>query len=237
MAASKRQIASNRRNAQKSTGPVTPEGKLVASRNAIKHGLHACDAILKSAHLTEDREQYEVLVDSLVEELKPVGILQEHLVLKIINAMWRYRRVINAETSRINRQLEDAADDIERGNFFGFQGDADEIDDETVAQHNANLVGSKSVPGESFRKSLMFYEMRLDRQLTRAIRLLQRLQEKMDSGSKPGMTETEKMDSGAGHPSTPLGVKSDEGDPSTALRVTSMNRPYGLRGWPGPQES
>jgi hypothetical protein len=39
--ASERQIAANRRNAQKSTGPRSVEGKRRASRNAYRHGLGA----------------------------------------------------------------------------------------------------------------------------------------------------------------------------------------------------
>jgi hypothetical protein len=37
--ASERQIAANRANAQKSTGPTTLAGKLKSGRNALKHGL------------------------------------------------------------------------------------------------------------------------------------------------------------------------------------------------------
>lgn len=37
--ASERQIAANRRNAQKSTGPRSAAGKKRASRNAYRHGL------------------------------------------------------------------------------------------------------------------------------------------------------------------------------------------------------
>ena len=34
------QIAANRRNARKSTGPKTGQGKRTSSRNAVKHGIH-----------------------------------------------------------------------------------------------------------------------------------------------------------------------------------------------------
>jgi hypothetical protein len=43
--ASERQIAANRRNAQKSTGPKSPAGKKRASRNAYRHGLAAYEAV------------------------------------------------------------------------------------------------------------------------------------------------------------------------------------------------
>ena len=37
--ASEKQIAANRRNAQRSTGPRSAAGKAIASRNAFRHGL------------------------------------------------------------------------------------------------------------------------------------------------------------------------------------------------------
>ena len=39
--ATQAQIDANRRNARKSTGPKTLKGKLVVSKNAVKHGLKA----------------------------------------------------------------------------------------------------------------------------------------------------------------------------------------------------
>jgi hypothetical protein len=38
---SQRRIEANRRNAQRSTGPKTPEGKGKCAKNAVKHGLTA----------------------------------------------------------------------------------------------------------------------------------------------------------------------------------------------------
>jgi hypothetical protein len=46
--ATKAQIRANRRNAQKSTGPRTPQGKAVVSQNAIKHGLFARQDVISS---------------------------------------------------------------------------------------------------------------------------------------------------------------------------------------------
>ncbi len=54
-----------------------------------------------------------------------------------------------------------------------------------VSSRNANLIGSQSVPDESFRTSLMHHEMRLDRQHTRAYRLLHQLQHPNQSESPP----------------------------------------------------
>jgi hypothetical protein len=41
MTLSEKQLLANRRNADSSTGPRTPEGKAAVSRNALAHGLTA----------------------------------------------------------------------------------------------------------------------------------------------------------------------------------------------------
>ena len=51
-----KQIAANRRNAAKSTGPRTPAGKLRAKVNALKHGLAA-----KSVREESKRQQIDAL--------------------------------------------------------------------------------------------------------------------------------------------------------------------------------
>jgi hypothetical protein len=45
MPLSEKQLASNRANALKSKGPVTPQGKQNSSRSAIRHGI-LCNSVL-----------------------------------------------------------------------------------------------------------------------------------------------------------------------------------------------
>lgn len=73
------QIAANRANAERSTGPRTDEGKARTRQNALRHGL--CSSIpLMSDELDEDVQQ---LLAALREEHQPVGATEELLVYKM----------------------------------------------------------------------------------------------------------------------------------------------------------
>ena len=66
-----KQIEANRRNAEKSTGPRTPDGKARASQNSLKHGLTAEQVVLPS----EDTEVFDHHAESLRRHLDPQGPL------------------------------------------------------------------------------------------------------------------------------------------------------------------
>ncbi len=99
---SNKQLAANRRNARRSTGPRTPEGKERVKWNALKHGLLAKSVVVPNRHGLENRSQFESLLTHLHDELKPVGILEEMLVEKIAVAYWRLRRALRAEVGNIS---------------------------------------------------------------------------------------------------------------------------------------
>ena len=66
---SEAQLAANRANAQKSTGPRTEEGKAASSQNAVKHGLYAYTDVLEG----ETREAFLELRDDYHQRLAAGG--------------------------------------------------------------------------------------------------------------------------------------------------------------------
>src|SRR4051812_40097170 len=96
--ASQKQIEANRRNAQKSTGPVTDLGKATAKFNALKHGMTASTAVLPY----EDAHSYAELRESFVATYKPANAVEASLVETIANSYWRLLRVRRVETAALD---------------------------------------------------------------------------------------------------------------------------------------
>jgi len=86
--ASMAQIQANRSNAQKSTGPRTPEGKAVASQNAVKHGLLAEQVVIHG----EDPAQFDLYREGMLADLAPVGGIEMMLAERAVSLAWRLRR-------------------------------------------------------------------------------------------------------------------------------------------------
>ncbi len=73
------------------TGPITPQRKAIASRNATTHGLFARDIVLPS--LGEDPDGYRKIEAEWMTQLAPRNLLERHYVEKIAAASWRLRRL------------------------------------------------------------------------------------------------------------------------------------------------
>lgn len=93
--ATSKQLAANRRNAQNSTGPKTPEGREIVSRNAITHGLSAARAVV----LPEEQEEFDRFAAALREEWDPQGPSERFHMDRIIHCAWRLKRVTRMESS------------------------------------------------------------------------------------------------------------------------------------------
>jgi hypothetical protein len=92
--ATDKQIQANRRNAQKSTGPRSAEGKAVSSRNALKTGLFARGIII--GH--ESSVQLEDLEARFTAEYRPSTPTERALVDTLIHLEWMLRRYRWLET-------------------------------------------------------------------------------------------------------------------------------------------
>src|ERR1700691_42025 len=102
------QIAANRENAKKSTGPRTAEGKAASSRNRLLHGLRANKHILLDNDQPED---FLLLLKSLDAAFRPVGEGEEMLVTQIAADQWRLDRALPMEAGIYRRRLEGVAAD------------------------------------------------------------------------------------------------------------------------------
>jgi hypothetical protein len=91
------QLIANQNNAKKSTGPVTAQGKQTVSNNALKHGVFSKTLILTD----EEPDEYKSLLDQLLLELHPSGLLEQTLVERIALTLWRQKRLVRAETANI----------------------------------------------------------------------------------------------------------------------------------------
>jgi hypothetical protein len=84
-----RRQATNRANAQHSTGPRTPEGKQRSAANSFKHGLYS-KAVVTS---DEDPAEFEALRESLRSEHQPANTTEDILVNELAEHFWRLRRM------------------------------------------------------------------------------------------------------------------------------------------------
>ena len=102
---SAKQIAANRRNAKRSTGPRTAAGKARSSRNAVRHGLRSSGLIPDAAEAAD----YDVWAAELVADLRPVGPLETGLARQVALALWRLQKSGAAEAAMLATAAEEIA--------------------------------------------------------------------------------------------------------------------------------
>ena len=92
--ASDKQIAANIANAQKSTGPKTPQGKANSAGNRRTPGFRASDATIRG----EQDDEYEAILADLIRDLKPEDSFELDQVTAMAAADWRCRRAFRFDT-------------------------------------------------------------------------------------------------------------------------------------------
>jgi hypothetical protein len=154
-----RQIEANRRNAQKSTGPKTAQGKNKTRFNAVVHGLTAERFVV--AH--EDESEFDAFREDFFAEHQPAGPTETFLVEQMIAAAWRIRRIRNTEAAFWNLKMAENDESVE--------AEYDNVQETAYLAHAMEYAfGSKSSINNLSR-----YEARLERAFYKALHELERL--------------------------------------------------------------
>src|SRR3989442_3058098 len=108
------QINANRLNAQKSTGPPSPEGKATSALNALKPGIDAWSPIIPG----EVPADLESLTEQFLLHYRPADPIQLSLVDTLISAEWIQRRLRRIEAQLWNYQVECLDKNLSHADFI-----------------------------------------------------------------------------------------------------------------------
>ena len=116
---SSKRVAANQKNALKSTGPRTVEGKAASRRNSMKHGHRS--KIVVAPH--EDPEHFDLHFEGFHDALKPRDAVEVRIVNDVIASSWRLDRAIACDSAVVSKQVYEAVHlyDIEREDQFAAQ--------------------------------------------------------------------------------------------------------------------
>ena len=95
-------LEANRRNALRSTGPRTEEGKQRSRLNAVRHGLTA-ETVVGNL---EDAEDYKSFEAAIISDYDPETAVARELVLRLASLFWRLRRANAIEADLFEIQAE-----------------------------------------------------------------------------------------------------------------------------------
>jgi hypothetical protein len=137
--ATEKQKAASRATGARSRGPVTPQGRLRSAGYNVERGLLARTVVLDR----ESLPRFHALMTSLQEELKPETAIENLLIHKMAVSHWRLMRVWGRERS-------------------GFSNEVGPPESHDTATGDTPAFGKSGT-------HLNQYEMRLDRQFTRAL--------------------------------------------------------------------
>jgi len=168
-------IHANRLNAQKSTGPTTPQGKAVVSQNALKHGLAARHDVITS----ESQADFDLHRDALLAELDTVGPMESILADRIVSLSWRLKRADLIQNQTIDTMYEKNASDplANLAKSFGLRGLTSPQPETSDPQADLTLgrIAVKDFSNARVLDRLLMYERRIEHSLYKTTLELQRL--------------------------------------------------------------
>ena len=207
-------LEANRRNAARSTGPRTTEGKARVARNAVKHGLF----VAPEKWTPEQRRDFEQTLEGLRDDLKPQSTLEEGCVRTIAQSYVRMAAVLRYENiaaleyhQRRDRELNERIASADAAEAARLQA-------QRVKLRRAGLW-RPTIPGPRDAKAISRYEGSLNRTIRRATSELEGLKS-LRTGGRFAFTKTQKQTHFEAQPSA---VRMPGEGPRIASSSTSEN--------------
>ncbi|HXB70385.1 MAG TPA: hypothetical protein VNY05_19205 [Candidatus Acidoferrales bacterium] len=169
------QLAANRANAARSTGPRSPEGKARAAQNARKHGFTASTfAVVR----LEDINEIAHLRDDAVAVYQPVNSQELFAVERIALAQQSMLRAARLESGLFTTSLNETLDQKDRPMVF-LAPDMVGGDTEVTRQQNRNYLLAEgftlAAKASNVWSLFLRYQAQAERQYRRAIEEFDRL--------------------------------------------------------------
>jgi hypothetical protein len=154
MPISDKQLAANRANAKKSTGPRTPKGKAACEMNGFQHGFTGLAVVMTN----EDREAMNAFITPYVQRLNPIGEIELQLAETIAHDNFRLNRLKAVEENMF---------------AYGELGPlSDKINTEHARVHHAIVQAQIFVINDRAFSNLSLYEQRITRNIHKNLKLL-----------------------------------------------------------------
>ena len=183
-----KQTSASRKNAKKSTGPRTTEGKTNSSKNALKHGLMAQDAVIPG----EDPAAFDRHLSNVENTYLPRNYVEKQIVHQIADTMWRIKRLSRIESAVVSAS-------IERTRVYQHDYRVERI--RQGHEGDLQLLGESMFGGTKFLNNLARYDAHLRRCLHRDLELMMKIRRE-EKKSCEAQAAAENLDAaGSGPPS------------------------------------
>jgi hypothetical protein len=189
---SEKQMAANRKNATKSTGPKSLKGKRKSSMNSVTHGFYSNKIIIPTIDGEDAEERFEKLYLALVNDFKPVTALEYFEIDNLASCIWRKNRQQLCEKTH----LEGVVSKLRTNNLItkvetGSNIDGDDSESVETArslmlgiidEDFKRISGENAIPDEKILNRIMEHEIRINREMDRSLSVLRSLKEGNQKG-------------------------------------------------------
>jgi hypothetical protein len=166
------QIAANQRNAKRSTGPRSQQGKAIISQNALKHGLSATQTVIN----TENQQEFDRHSQQILDEFNPETPMEYILVDRLVNLSWRLKRTTHLQSQTIDTlTTPPRTSPLAKLRQSLLPKDLDHSQPDSAPQLPLGRMVVKDFSNSRVLEKLLMYERRIESSLYKTILEIQRL--------------------------------------------------------------